>query len=189
MEKLGGKLRLAVALVLLSISLIGYQNCGGSISTDPGFFVGEEDRNDGLNAFEAGTCYEGENCEADPYMMWLKIRESNPYYIAADRDRFTVAGSCGVGNFAADEHAVIYRLRENFGGQQTVGETTGSTGDGLCILGHFNVPVELNKAPSNYDPSGKRYQLEVEVVGLDGRYKYIHNPSAVSVSTIEVIFR
>ena len=85
-------------------------------------------------------------------------------------------------------HTVRYILRENSGAQLVVGETNGPSGDGRCQLGLFTIPIELNKLPVDYNPVGKRFQLTVEIFGLDDSFNEIPNPSGVGRSRIEVLF-
>lgn len=182
-------MRIALILALLSVFIFGYQNCGSGYTNDSGFFVPNEvDSSNGndISSFGSGSCYSEEGCAEDPYMLWLKVRESNPYYVQAGNGHFTVAGSCGTGNL--DRHAIIYKLRENSGAQMLVGETQGFSGDGRCQLGLFTVPIQFNKVPASYDPTGRRFELSVEIVGLDGTFQPIPNPLGVGHSRIEVIF-
>lgn len=167
----GGYLKVLLLTALLA-SIVLFQNCG------------ETARNTTILAddYLASSGCNGLDCNAPEELLWVQIREYEPYkvQIATLEGHFTVGGQCGTGTFSS--HSFLWELREGFGRQQVI---AAGFSDSRCYLGQFQVPIIFNGLPPTAD---QRYQLTMEIVGIGAGGEQVSNPLPASNASLDVIF-
>ena len=171
-------MRLLGAVLFLTGMVLGFQNCSSS-DQDPGLFVRESDN----SAYGYGANY-GEDCIADLCLppeenIWIKIKENNPYTVNLFYNTsgyFNVGGTCGTSTF--DRHTIYWELQLASGAQTIEGQGYIDQG---CDVGKFNIPI------TGLFTDGKRYELTVEILGIDENGATIENPLPSSVSRVDVV--
>lgn len=126
----------------------------------------------------------GLECMNSQELLWLSIREYEPYRIDYDlhlqAGYFYVGGQCGIGLFA--NHTFLWELREGFGAQNVVGR---GFSDNSCHNGQFQVLITPNAGNILVD---RRYQLSLELVGIgEGGVQYT-NPMPSNKGSLDVLF-
>ncbi len=136
------------------ILLVPFQNCG-NLSERALFSDASHNPNPG------GEC-ESLECFRSSDLLWLQIREFEPYKLKRSNIEtyFTVGGYCGVGGFS--NHRFYWSVKENFGAEQLIGR--GSVDD-LCDTGRFQVPIIAN-IESNFEMD-RQYEVTLELVGIE----------------------
>ncbi|MEM7647469.1 MAG: hypothetical protein AAF203_11205 [Pseudomonadota bacterium] len=168
-------MRLFSLILGLLIITLTFQNCGDSARNQLVLL-------DQVDEASLNAC-EGQECLLSAELLWLLIREYEPYRVditSLVAGHFTVGGQCGVGAFA--NHSFVWELREGFGAQRIVGR---GVADNRCDLGQFQIPIVLNIADPEVD---QRYQLLVEIVGIDENNSRITNPQPAARGALDIIF-
>ncbi len=174
-EGIGGTVKLITFLSLFLI-LLAFQNCGDSARVN--MILADEN-----SSSFADDCI-GLECVSPEELLWLKIREYEPYKILfstqAAVGHFNVGGQCGTGLF--ENHTFLWELREGFGAQNVVGR---GFADNRCYLGQFQVPISPNISPIFPD---QRYQLQLELVGVGTSNEQFTNPMPSNKATLDILF-
>ncbi len=164
-----------VPVLLVGTLLFVYQNCGQSVQNS--------DFLDQTEQLVATSLCEGGGCTEASELLWLKIREYEPYRIhiaTVNFGHFNVGGRCGVGTFG--RHSFLWELREGFGSQRLVGQ---GFQDDRCEFGQFIVPIVPNQLGLVPD---QRYQLSMELVGITSSNREVSNPTPNNQATLDIIF-
>jgi len=170
--------KLLTAITLLVLVFI-FQNCGDSARVS---LVTAERYNSSLNQ----DC-NGLECVNPEELLWIKIREYEPYKIHhptfLEVGHFTIGGQCGTGLF--ENHTFLWEIREGFGAQAVVGR---GFSDNRCYLGQFQIPVAANIINGNPIRANQRYQLRVELVGVGSSNEQFTNPMPTNKSSLDILF-
>lgn len=171
-------MRVFLALIFIGSALLAFQNCGESART-VGIFADELDESSA-----SAQCQTAE-CTDSGQLLWLSIREYEPYKLNFDDilrlGYFTVGGQCGIGFFS--NHYFEWTLREGFGGQNIIAS---GAGDNLCDLGQFQLFVEFNGTQP--PQANQRYQLTVDLIGVNQNFQQFSNPMPANNATLDVLF-
>ena len=170
-------MRVFLTLIFVGSAMLIFQNCGESART-VGLFADEIDQS------STSTQCQTSNCTNPGQLLWLSIREYEPYKLNYDDvirlGYFTVGGQCGIGFFP--NHYFEWTLREGFGGQNVIAS---GTSDNLCDLGQFQLPIEFNGAQP--PQANQRYQLTVDLIGVNENFQQFTNPMPANNGSVDIL--
>lgn len=166
--------KFAIISILASVFL-AFQNCGETVPQANNF---------GQVTQSAESDCRGVDCFAAEELLWLRIREYDPYRISLRNlpsFQFNIGGQCGVGTF--EQHTFAYEMIEAFGQQRVVGR---GFVDNRCDLGQFSVPITPNIDSNILE--NQRYTVTLELVGISNDGEQFTNPSPTNQGRLDVIF-
>lgn len=172
----GGDVKfLLTSFITISLLLV-FQNCGETPG-EASFF--DESNSTLLNEDCLTT-----SCSSPEDHLWLRIRDYDPLKISlasynAMNKIFNIGGECGTSTFK--EHSFRYTLVEAFGSQTEVGSKELVN---LCKNGRFSLTIK----PYLELKTDERYQLRVEILGIDSKtYERVSNPMPSSIGNLDVV--
>ncbi len=160
-------------LCLILIVMMGFQNCGDL--SERALFSGSSSYPDTNTQCESLECFRSSD------LLWLHIREFEPYTIRISdiQTHFTVGGQCGVGTFP--RHRFHWVMRESFGVEEIIGR--GST-DNVCNTGQFQIPIIANKRTFAMN---RRYEVTLELIGINDDGSYVGGYSPYRIGSVGVL--
>ena len=170
-------MKLTFLLGFILSLLFLFQNCGTS-DEDPGLFVRDDTSSFNASFDEDQDCFE-DLCLPPSETLWLKIKESNPYTVNRfynTSNHFDVGGTCSSGAF--ERHTIHWELRHQTGSQAVVGE---GFVDNACRVGKYSIAVSASIQEDT------RYELLVEILGVDESNQAVTNPLRNNSAIIDVI--
>ena len=150
-----------------------FQNCGDL--SERALFSGASSSPDSDIECESLECFRSSD------LLWLQIRESEPYKIKISNieTHFTVGGQCGVGGFP--KHRFYWVLRESFGVEDIIGR---GSFDDLCNVGQFQVPIIANEKTFAMN---RRYEVTLELVGVNEDGSSVGGYSPYRIGRVSVL--
>jgi hypothetical protein len=171
-------MRIFLVLTLLASIVFSFQNCGETART-VGLFADE------YSDFNSLTHCQTPECRNSAEMLWMRIREYEPYKVnhetAVTLRYISVGGQCGIGFFP--NHYFEWTLREGFGAQNLV---AAGSADNICDMGQFQLPILLD--PARLPIVDRRYQLTVELIGINDNFQQVTNPQPANNATLDILF-
>ncbi len=173
-SKLNQSYKIFGVVALLSLCLIGYQNCGGS-SEGVGLY---QSRGAGGSKNQDATCIVTAQCVEDENAITLNIGNNNPIEVANTEAIIDVGGTCDTGNYPFSK---IYYSILDAGNVTVLGERAAQA---VCDeRGRFWIQVIL---PIGYNYTAN-HVLRLRMVAVSADLATEHeNPTNLHIKSVNI---